>query len=114
MKNLKILRNVWSIALLLHGQLQNYQPRLKPFGNWKRWPTRSASQEPIKNGKNCLIYYRIHGMFDAHGHRRKLIIFTEHRDTMNYLTEKIRALIGEPETVINIHGSMGREKRKSA
>ena len=53
-------------------------------------------------------------MFDAHGHRRKLIIFTEHRDTMNYLTEKIRALIGKPETVINIHGSMGREKRKIA
>ena len=31
-------------------------------------------------------------MFDAEGHRRKLIIFTEHRDTLNYLTEKIRAL----------------------
>jgi SNF2 family DNA or RNA helicase len=53
-------------------------------------------------------------MFDAHGHRRKLIIFTEHRDTMNYLTEKIRALVGKPESVINIHGSMGREKRKIA
>ena len=33
-------------------------------------------------------------MFDAHGHRRKLVIFTEHRDTLNYLTDKIRALIG--------------------
>ncbi len=53
-------------------------------------------------------------MFDAHGHRRKLIIFTEHRDTMNYLTGKIRALVGKPESVINIHGSMGREKRKIA
>lgn len=53
-------------------------------------------------------------MFDAQGHRRKLIIFTEHRDTMNYLTEKIRALVGKPESVINIHGSMGREKRKIA
>ena len=28
-------------------------------------------------------------MFDAHGHRRKLIIFTEHRDTLNYLVDRI-------------------------
>jgi SNF2 family DNA or RNA helicase len=28
-------------------------------------------------------------MFDAAGHRRKLVIFTEHRDTLTYLTERI-------------------------
>src|SRR5262249_51410744 len=27
-------------------------------------------------------------MFDAYGNRRKLIIFSEHRDTLNYLLEK--------------------------
>ena len=32
-------------------------------------------------------------MFDASRHRRKLVIFTEHRDTLNYLTERI-ALCG--------------------
>lgn len=53
-------------------------------------------------------------MFDAHGHRRKLVIFTEHRDTLNYLDGKIKALIGKPETVVCIHGSMGREERKKA
>lgn len=53
-------------------------------------------------------------MFDSDGYRRKLIIFTEHRDTLNYLTEKIRALVGRHETVINIHGSLGREDRKKA
>src|SRR5487761_805939 len=31
-------------------------------------------------------------MFDAQGHRRKLVIFTEHRDTLNYLAERITAL----------------------
>jgi len=36
-------------------------------------------------------------MFDAHGHRRKLVIFTEHRDTLNYLTEKNPRLLGRPE-----------------
>lgn len=33
-------------------------------------------------------------MFDWSGHRRKLVIFTEHRDTLNYLHERITALIG--------------------
>jgi SNF2 family DNA or RNA helicase len=53
-------------------------------------------------------------MFDAHGHRRKLIIFTEHRDTLNYLQDRIGSLIGKPESVVIIHGGMGREERKKA
>jgi hypothetical protein len=53
-------------------------------------------------------------MFDAHGHRRKLIIFTEHRDTLNYLAERIRTLLGIPEAVVTIHGGMGREDRQKA
>lgn len=53
-------------------------------------------------------------MFDAHGQRRKLIIFTEHRDTLNYLQNRIGSLIGKPESVVTIHGGMGREERKKA
>jgi len=53
-------------------------------------------------------------MFDAHGHRRKLIVFTEHRDTLNYLQDRIGSLIGKPESVVIIHGGMGREERKKA
>jgi superfamily II DNA/RNA helicase len=53
-------------------------------------------------------------MFDAEGHRRKLVIFTEHRDTLNYLAEKIRALLGRPKAVVTIHGSIGREDRRKA
>jgi SNF2 family DNA or RNA helicase len=53
-------------------------------------------------------------MFDAHGHRRKLVLFTEHRDTLNYLCERIRALIGRPEAVVTIHGGIGREDRRKA
>jgi SNF2 family DNA or RNA helicase len=51
-------------------------------------------------------------MFDTHGHRRKLIVFTEHRDTLNYLHDRIGSLIGKPESVVTIHGGMGREERK--
>src|SRR5690606_1372177 len=39
---------------------------------------------------------------------------TEHRDTLNYLTERITALLGRPEAVVTIHGAMGREDRKKA
>ncbi len=53
-------------------------------------------------------------MFDAHGHRRKLVIFTEHRDTLNYLTERIRTLLGRSEAVVVIHGGIGREDRRNA
>src|SRR5207249_4584378 len=43
-------------------------------------------------------------MFDPDGNRLKLVIFTEHRDTLNYLADKIRTLLGRPEAVVTIHG----------
>lgn len=51
-------------------------------------------------------------MFGPEGQREKLIIFTEHRDTLNYLTMKIRSLLGNDESVVNIHGGMLRDERR--
>lgn len=51
-------------------------------------------------------------MHDAEGRQRKLIIFTEHRDTLNYLAVKIRGLIGNEESVVMIHGGVKREERR--
>jgi superfamily II DNA or RNA helicase len=51
-------------------------------------------------------------MFDASGNRRKLIIFTEHRDTLDYLQKKITGLLGKPEAIVVIHGGIGREERQ--
>jgi SNF2 family DNA or RNA helicase len=51
-------------------------------------------------------------MFGADGQREKLIIFTEHRDTLNYLTDKIRSLFGHDEAVVTIHGGMLRDDRR--
>ena len=48
------------------------------------------------------------------GARRKLVIFTEHRDTLTYLVDRIRTLLGRPEAVVAIHGGMGREERQRA
>lgn len=53
-------------------------------------------------------------MFDTQGHRRKLVVFTEHRDTLNYLADRIGSLLGRPEVLVTIHGSMGREERRKA
>jgi superfamily II DNA or RNA helicase len=51
-------------------------------------------------------------MFDAGGRRRKLIIFTEHRDTLNYLVGRLRGLFGRAEAVVAIHGQMPRAERR--
>ncbi len=53
-------------------------------------------------------------MFDSQGHRRKLVIFTEHRDTLNYLAERISIMLGREEAVVKIHGGVKREDRARA
>ena len=45
---------------------------------------------------------------------QKLVIFTEHRDTLTYLSRRIESLFGRPEAVVTIHGGMGREERRKA
>ena len=46
---------------------------------------------------------------------QKIVIFTEHRDTLNYLYDNIaNRLLGRSEAVAVIHGGMGREERRKA
>lgn len=45
---------------------------------------------------------------------QKLVIFTEHRDTLEYLLRKTRNLIGDENAVVTIHGGIGREDRNKA
>lgn len=49
---------------------------------------------------------------DADGERDKLIIFTEHKDTIWYLRDRIGTLLGRPESVVVIHGGLSREERR--
>ena len=44
--------------------------------------------------------------------QRKLVIFTEHRDTLNYLQERLLTLMGREEALVVIHGGIGRDKRR--
>ena len=51
-------------------------------------------------------------MFDEGGVREKLIIFTEHKDTLRYLEGKIASLLGSDRAVVRIYGSMLRAERR--
>ena len=46
--------------------------------------------------------------------RQKLVIFTEHRDTLSYLHDRITSLLGREGSVVTIHGGVGREDRLKA
>jgi SNF2 family DNA or RNA helicase len=45
---------------------------------------------------------------------QKLVIFTEHRDTLTYLNSRIETLLGRSQSIVTIHGGMGREDRMRA
>ena len=44
---------------------------------------------------------------------QKLVIFTEYRDTLNYLHQRIITLLGRQESVVMIHGGIGRGERRT-
>ena len=47
------------------------------------------------------------------GVRRKIVVFTEARDTLEYLARRIRDRTGEPDSVAVIHGSVPRDRRRA-
>jgi superfamily II DNA or RNA helicase len=51
-------------------------------------------------------------MRDASGRQRKIIIFSEHRDTLNYLKVRIAGVLGNPDTIVTIHGGTHRDERR--
>jgi superfamily II DNA or RNA helicase len=54
-------------------------------------------------------------MLDATtGLRRKILIFTEPKDTLEYLAHKIIARFGDAAAVVVIHGGIAREARRAA
>ncbi len=71
-----------------------------------------ASGEDRKWEELAGLLQRTPEMFIPGGGRRKLVIFSEHRDTLNYLAGKLRGLLGSAEAVVCIHGGMPREQRR--
>jgi hypothetical protein len=52
-------------------------------------------------------------LFFPDGRRRKMIIFTEHKDTLEYLKRKIARVL-DPEAIVEMHGGKRREERLEA
>ncbi|MFV3236279.1 RNA helicase, partial [Klebsiella pneumoniae] len=61
-------------------------------GNDKKWEQLSALLQDSPEMKN------------RDGSRRKLIIFTEHKDTLNYLRQRVGDLLGQSNAVRVIYG----------
>ena len=84
---------------ILRG-LESEAAKVKRLGNDTKW--KELSEGILENPE----------MFDANQNRRKLVIFTEHRDTLNYLVDKLGSLLGNPNHVVTIHGQTPRERRR--
>ncbi|MDR1893729.1 MAG: DEAD/DEAH box helicase, partial [Spirochaetales bacterium] len=89
--------------------------KLRNSGVDKKWEQLSTTLQD-----EALMYSKSNILSDAvdtaasmpRGVRQKIIIFTEHRDTLYYLAGKIRTMLGNPDAVVTIQGGMKREERK--
>jgi len=59
-------------------------------------------------------YDQQEGLVPVASPHQKLVVFTEHRDTLAYLTNRVTTLLGRADAVVVIHGGMGREDRMKA
>ncbi len=82
------------------SRLEELADRVRRSGTDKKWQELSRILQDERE------------MFDGSGRRRKLVIFSEHRATVDYLTERIRTLLGREDAVVTIHGGLNRDKRR--
>lgn len=81
-------------------ELEDLAQRLRSSGVDRKWEQVSRTLQDDNR------------MYQTPGRREKIIIFTEHRDTLNYLANKIRTMLGDENAVVTIQGGMRREDRK--
>ncbi|MEV6098674.1 helicase-related protein [Nocardia sp. NPDC051981] len=82
-------------------ELVNLARTVRDSGEDRKWSeVRSLLlDEPLLSGRD--------------GTPRKLIVFTEHKDTLNYLTAQIRNVFGREDAVVTIHGGTRRDERRT-
>lgn len=71
-----------------------------------------ASGKDRKWDELCSLLQNNSFMFTEEHRREKLIVFTEHRDTLRYLEDNIRQLLGSDDAIVTIHGGMVRDERR--
>jgi SNF2 family DNA or RNA helicase len=82
------------------ADLEDLARQLRSSGQDRKWEELAS------------LLQRTPEMFNVRGDRRKLIIFSEHRDTLNYLVAKLGELLQSAGAVVAIHGGMPREERR--
>ncbi len=87
------------LEIVLLRELEEQAKRVVASGKDRKWDELSSI---LQNDPQ---------MKDTNGRQRKLIIFSEHRDTLNYLYERITGVLGSPDSVVTIHGGTDREDR---
>lgn len=86
--------------IVILGDLVERAKQVVASGNDRKWDELSQ------------ILQNAPAMKDAAGCQRKLIIFSEHRDTLNYLHERIAGVLGNHDAIITIHGGTHRDERR--
>jgi len=86
--------------ILTLKKLENDACTLVQSGNDRKWEELSSLLQEKPE------------MYSQSGNRRKLIIFTEHKDTLHYLVDRIRGMIGREDAVGAIHGGVNRDHRR--
>jgi len=86
--------------IFILSDLENQACNVVQSGNDKKWEQLSTLLQDTPE------------MFDSAGIRRKLIIFTEYKDTLTYLLSRICNVLGQQQAVITIHGGTSRDERR--
>lgn len=100
-------------------RLEGLAAEVRSLGEDRKWKELSALLEEIfsPRGDTRRIaepsspYGSASAMRPESSPAQKIVIFTEHRDTLNYLLKRITTLFGRQDCVVTIHGAMGREDR---
>ncbi|GBU26706.1 RNA helicase [Treponema sp. R8-4-B8] len=94
-------KTIAELATEIHtlNNLEQEAKQLLHSGVDKKWEQLSVTLQdnPLMSGEKS---------------REKVIIFTEHRDTLHYLTTRIRSMLANDNAVVTIKGGMRREERK--
>jgi superfamily II DNA or RNA helicase len=88
--------------ILILGKLETQAKAVVTSGQDRKWEELSKL---LQNNAE---------MRDESGRQRKIILFTEHRDTLNYLQAKIAGVLGTPEAIVTIHGGIHRDERRKS
>ena len=84
------------------SELESVAGRVRASGDDRKWEelSRILQEQPE--------------MRNPDGSRRKLVIFTEHVDTLRYLYRRITTMFGREDGVVVIYGGVNRNERRAA